>query len=96
MNDATEISTSDSCPAVHRPAETFTGDVSLKPLFDVDAARAVGAAEVSFTPCSRTAWHTTPVGRPWWSPTERAAFSSGAASSRPSRPVTRRLARACQ
>ena len=45
-----EISPSASRPAGRGPAETFTGEVSVKPLFDVNDARTFSSAEVSFTP----------------------------------------------
>ena len=57
-----EISRNDSRPAGAGPAETFTGDVSVKPLFDANPSRNFSSAEVSFTPCARTAWHTHPAG----------------------------------
>ena len=58
-----EISQDASRPAGRGPAETFTGEVSVKPLFDVNDARPFSSAEVSFTPCARTAWHTHPGGQ---------------------------------
>ena len=64
-NDATtmQISPDDSRPAGAGPAETFTGDVTVKPLFDPSGVRTFGSAEVSFTPSARTAWHTHPGGQ---------------------------------
>jgi len=44
-------------------APYFTGDVTVKPLFDPNGVRTFGSAEVSFTPCARTAWHTHPAGQ---------------------------------
>ncbi len=58
-----EISRDESRPAASGPAETFTGEVSVKPLFDTNAARTFSSAQVSFTPCARTAWHTHPGGQ---------------------------------
>ena len=58
-----EISRSDARPAVAGPATTFTGEVSVKPLFDAGDVRQFGSAEVSFSPCARTAWHTHPAGQ---------------------------------
>ena len=58
-----EISRKESRPAGRGPAETFTGEVSVKPLFDTNDARTFSSAEVSFTPCARTAWHTHPGGQ---------------------------------
>jgi quercetin dioxygenase-like cupin family protein len=58
-----EISRNESRPAARGPAETFTGDVNVKPLFDINDSRDFSSAEVSFTPCARTAWHTHPGGQ---------------------------------
>jgi quercetin dioxygenase-like cupin family protein len=58
-----EISPDESRPATTGPADTFTGQVSVKPLFDPDGVRTTGSAEVTFTPGARTAWHTHPGGQ---------------------------------
>ncbi len=58
-----EISPNVDRPAAAGPAETFTGDVTVKPLFDPNGVRTFGSAEVSFAPCARTAWHTHPGGQ---------------------------------
>jgi quercetin dioxygenase-like cupin family protein len=58
-----QISRDETRPATQGPAETFTGQVSVKPLFDPNDARQFSSAEVSFTPCARTAWHTHPAGQ---------------------------------
>jgi len=58
-----DISRDNERPAAPGAAETFTGDVSVKPLFSPNAVRNIGSAEVSFTPCARTAWHTHPGGQ---------------------------------
>lgn len=45
------------------PDANFTGLVRIDPLFQVPApARGLGAS-VTFEPCSRTAWHTHPLGQ---------------------------------
>jgi quercetin dioxygenase-like cupin family protein len=45
------------------PAEYFTGNVRIDPLFEApDPARA-RAASVTFEPGARTAWHTHPLGQ---------------------------------
>lgn len=50
-------------PSAAGSAEYFTGTVRVDPLFDrEDPARATGAV-VTFEPCSRTAWHTHPLGQ---------------------------------
>jgi quercetin dioxygenase-like cupin family protein len=58
-----EISPDESRPATTGPGDTFTGQVSVKPLFNPNAVRNTGSAEVMFTPCARTAWHTHPAGQ---------------------------------
>jgi quercetin dioxygenase-like cupin family protein len=58
-----EISPDESRPATTGPADTFTGQVSVKPLFNPNAVRTTGSAEVTFTPGARTAWHTHPGGQ---------------------------------
>lgn len=51
-------------PATKAPAERFTGDVWVTPIAQPDAQgqRAV-VARVHFSPGSRTAWHTHPLGQ---------------------------------
>ena len=45
------------------PAEYFTGNVRIDPLFQANApARALGVS-VTFEPSARTAWHTHPLGQ---------------------------------
>jgi len=45
------------------PADWFTGSVRIDPLFQsADPAR-VQAAQVTFEPGARTAWHTHPLGQ---------------------------------
>jgi quercetin dioxygenase-like cupin family protein len=58
-----EISREDTRPASPGPAETFTGDVSVKPLFGTNDDRNTAAGQVTFTPCARSAWHTHPAGQ---------------------------------
>jgi len=60
---AMEISHDENRPATEGPADTFTGKVSVKPLFNPNAVRTFSSAEVTFTPCARTAWHTHPAGQ---------------------------------
>jgi quercetin dioxygenase-like cupin family protein len=61
--NAMEISPDESRPPTPGPADTFTGQVSIKPLFNPNTVRTTGAAEVTFSPCARTAWHTHPAGQ---------------------------------
>lgn len=52
-----------SQPSAKGPAEWFTGDVRIDPLFQSpEPARAAGAL-VTFEPGARTAWHTHPLGQ---------------------------------
>jgi quercetin dioxygenase-like cupin family protein len=58
-----EIKRSGSQPSGKGPAEYFTGNVRIDPLFEApDPARARGAS-VTFEPGARTAWHTHPLGQ---------------------------------
>jgi 4-carboxymuconolactone decarboxylase len=45
------------------PAENFTGDVRVQPLFAPEATAAYGGAYVTFQPGARSAWHTHPAGQ---------------------------------
>lgn len=50
-------------PSKPGPADYFTGQVRIDPLFQAPApARAAGAI-VTFEPGARTAWHTHPLGQ---------------------------------
>ena len=58
-----DIKKSGSQPSGKGPAEYFTGNVRIDPLFEApDPARARGAA-VTFEPGARSAWHTHPLGQ---------------------------------
>jgi quercetin dioxygenase-like cupin family protein len=58
-----ELKPNGSQPSVRGPAENFTGTVRIDPLFSARSpARATGAY-VTFEPCSRTNWHTHPLGQ---------------------------------
>jgi quercetin dioxygenase-like cupin family protein len=57
------IQRSGSQPSRKGPAEYFTGNVRIDPLFaPPEPARAAGNA-VTFEPGARTAWHTHPLGQ---------------------------------
>ena len=45
------------------PAEWFTGDVAIDPLFEAPEPARVRGASVTFEPGARTAWHTHPLGQ---------------------------------
>jgi len=58
-----EIKRIGSQPSRSAPAEYFTGNVRIDPLFQApDPARAA-AGSVTFEPGARTAWHTHPLGQ---------------------------------
>ncbi len=45
------------------PADWFTGQVRIDPLFAANTARRAAASSVTFEPGARTAWHTHPLGQ---------------------------------
>jgi quercetin dioxygenase-like cupin family protein len=58
-----EVRRNGSRPSAKGPAENFTGNVRIDPLFEApDPARARGAS-VTFEPGARTAWHAHPLGQ---------------------------------
>jgi quercetin dioxygenase-like cupin family protein len=57
------ITHSGSQAAIKGPAETFTGDVTVQPLFADEETAAYGGAYVTFQPGARSAWHTHPAGQ---------------------------------
>jgi quercetin dioxygenase-like cupin family protein len=58
-----DIKRGGSQPSGKGPANYFTGQVRIDPLFTApDPARVVGAS-VTFEPGARTAWHTHPLGQ---------------------------------
>ncbi|WP_020178296.1 cupin domain-containing protein [Methylopila sp. M107] len=58
-----EIDRSGSRPSGKGPADWFTGQVRIDPLFDRAAPARVAGASVTFEPGARTAWHTHPLGQ---------------------------------
>jgi len=52
---------SGSQPFIRGPAENFTGNVRVDPLFPAADPSRVSAALVTFEPGARTAWHTHPI-----------------------------------
>jgi quercetin dioxygenase-like cupin family protein len=50
-------------PSAKGPAEWFTGTVRVDPLFPAQDPSRVSAADVTFEPGARTAWHTHPLGQ---------------------------------
>lgn len=58
-----DIQRNGSRPSVKGPADWFSGDVRIDPVFDAtDPSRASGAY-VTFEPGARSAWHTHPLGQ---------------------------------
>ena len=58
-----EITRSGSQPSGKGPADYFTGDVRIDPLFQAPDPARVAGASVTFEPGARTAWHTHPLGQ---------------------------------
>lgn len=58
-----EIKRSGSQPSGKAPADYFSGDVRIDPLFNAPAPARLFAANVTFEPGARTAWHTHPLGQ---------------------------------
>src|SRR6201996_7041274 len=57
------IKRSGSQPSAKGPAEYFTGNVRIDPLFQPLEGGRVSAALVTFEPGARSAWHTHPLGQ---------------------------------
>ena len=57
------ITRSGSQPASKGPAEYFTGDVRVQPMFAAEDAAPYGGGYVTFQPGARSAWHTHPAGQ---------------------------------
>jgi quercetin dioxygenase-like cupin family protein len=57
------ITRSGSQPASAGPAEHFTGDVRVRPLFAEEDPAAYSGAYVTFQPGARSAWHIHPAGQ---------------------------------
>ena len=58
-----EIKRSGSQASTKGPAEWFTGNVRIDPLFQPTEPARVASALVTFEPGARTAWHTHPLGQ---------------------------------
>jgi quercetin dioxygenase-like cupin family protein len=58
-----EIKRNGTQPSSRGPAEYFTGQVRLDPLFSPLEPARVAMALVTFEPSARTAWHTHPFGQ---------------------------------
>jgi quercetin dioxygenase-like cupin family protein len=60
---AMEIKRSGSQPSAQGPGEYFTGAVRIDPLFKAPGPARASGARVTFEPCTRSAWHTHPLGQ---------------------------------
>ena len=58
-----ELKRSGSQSSAKGPAEYFSGNVRIDPLFQATDPSRVSAALVTFEPGARTAWHTHPLGQ---------------------------------
>ena len=58
-----EIKRNGSRPSGKGPADYFTGQVRVDPLFEAPEPARVRGAHVTFEPGARTAWHTHPLGQ---------------------------------
>lgn len=58
-----EIQRAGSQPSSRGPADYFTGQVRLDPLFKAPEPARVTGVSVTFEPGARTAWHTHPLGQ---------------------------------
>jgi quercetin dioxygenase-like cupin family protein len=52
-----------SQPSTKGPADWFTGEVRVDPLFSAEEPARASGASVTFEPGARTAWHTHPLGQ---------------------------------
>ena len=57
------VSVAGSQPAAKGPAEYFTGNVRVDPLFAAKDTAPFSGAYVTFEPGARSAWHTHPAGQ---------------------------------
>ncbi|WP_343212931.1 (R)-mandelonitrile lyase [Actomonas aquatica] len=58
-----KITRNGSQPSMQGPAQWFTGDVRVDPMFQPEAPARTAAANVNFDAGARTAWHTHPLGQ---------------------------------
>ena len=62
-NKSQTISRAGSQPSVKGPAEYFTGNVRVDPLFPANDSAPFSGAYVTFEPGARSAWHVHPTGQ---------------------------------
>jgi quercetin dioxygenase-like cupin family protein len=58
-----EITRAGSQPSTKGPSDWFSGTVRIDPLFQPKEPARTAAANVTFEPGARTAWHTHPLGQ---------------------------------
>jgi quercetin dioxygenase-like cupin family protein len=58
------ISRAGSQPSIKGPADYFTGNVRVDPVFPASEAAPYSGAYVTFEPGARSNWHTHPTGHP--------------------------------
>jgi quercetin dioxygenase-like cupin family protein len=58
-----EIVANGTRPAIKGAAQTFTGSVTVDPLFATNEHRLFSGGHVTFEPGARSAWHTHPAGQ---------------------------------
>jgi len=58
-----DIKRTDARPTEPGPADYFTGTVRIERLIQAEAPARVAAANVTFEPGARTAWHIHPLGQ---------------------------------
>jgi len=58
-----EIKPNGSRPSAKGPADYFTGQVRVDPLFEASEPARGRGASVTFEPGARTAWHSHPLGQ---------------------------------
>jgi quercetin dioxygenase-like cupin family protein len=58
-----EIKRNGSQPSGKGPAEWFTGNVRIEPLFQPNDSTRASGNSVAFEPGARTAWHSHPLGQ---------------------------------
>ena len=58
-----EITRNGSQPSAKGSADWFTGTTRIDPLFQAKESARAAAANVTFEPGARTAWHTHPLGQ---------------------------------
>ena len=61
--ESTVISPNGSRPSAKGPAQTFTGSVTVDPLYAANDSTSSTGGLVAFEPGARSAWHTQPGGQ---------------------------------